>query len=759
MLKKLLFIFILIFSVFGFAACDGGETPDIDITESVGVPTNLAVNGKVLTWDAVATATGYIVYVNGEEKQTVTTTSYDFSSLSGDNLLFQVVAKAPKGTNDSVKSSTVAYMANPQAEITAINVVLGEMMGEAPEGVAEELVRKGMTGTQAQAMKAAFEVMQTEMDTAEGDPKLTNAAMKKFLATDMNIEAVAGAGLVMMLPQLDNSILNIQDEIDYYQDMIDEYGPDEYYESRVDEYTEQKQMMVDMKAMIEDSRDELALVVANTVNYLVDFQSKITDTLIDKIVDLVETEDTTQLSASEIIVVKDEVVDLLLDNLPASADLALVFKVFGAFAGEMLDNTDFSSLLTNASAQFSASTLLSIEFALKMIDSFDLAFFTDVLEHVNSEEVEQVVQSEIAILVISQVKEFKDANQALLDQIDAIFTDQQKEDLYNGYFDAMMELTNKYMGMSSMSVMVFPYATMISGSEVFEDMADKFLTKFVDSDGELLRKIVIANSFTFDYDYENWEQINFRNEATGEVYADEVSYYEAEQEANVAITKEAITYYAPTLGTLTNDQINSVIDMVVEGVPVSDLALQTGKTELEIQTIVDLAETLLRNATVDANTLLKNFMNYVVANDLITKAKEMDDHIENYYVTTYGEDYFNNPNFYDDEYERNYSVIFVAKHANTFFNSANKTLVENVITDIATFAKNEEIYSLIQMTLTEVTDMETLVNDVFDDLILLSATIKDYNAANLTAAQLLKIEEFLTAFESLGENDDIPSKE
>ncbi|MDD3106332.1 MAG: hypothetical protein PHP65_00805, partial [Bacilli bacterium] len=310
-----------------------------------------------------------------------------------------------------------------------------------------------------------------------------------------------------------------------------------------------------------------------------------------------------------------------------------------------------------------------------------------------------------------------------------------------------------------MSVMVFPYATMISGSEVFEDMADKFLTKFVDSDGELLRKIVISNSFTFDYDDENWELINFRNEATGEVYADEDAYYEAEQEARNAIIKEAITYYAPTLGTLTNDQINSVIDMVVEGVPVSDLALQTGKTELEIQTIVDLAETLLRNATVDANTLLKNFMNYVVANDMITKVIEMDDHIENYYVTTYGEDYWEDPDYFDDEYERNYSVIFVAKHANTFFNSANKTLVENVITDIATFAKNEEIYSLIQMTLTEVTDMETLVNDVFDDLILLSATIKDYNAANLTAAQLLKIEEFLTAFESLGENDDITSKE
>ncbi|HOH18666.1 MAG TPA: hypothetical protein PK087_05025, partial [Bacilli bacterium] len=104
MFKKLLFIFLLIFSVFGLAACDGDDTPDVDKTESVDVPINLAISGKVLTWDAVEKATGYIVYVNDVEKKTVTTTSYDFSSLSGENLIFQVVAKAPKGMNNSAKS-------------------------------------------------------------------------------------------------------------------------------------------------------------------------------------------------------------------------------------------------------------------------------------------------------------------------------------------------------------------------------------------------------------------------------------------------------------------------------------------------------------------------------------------------------------------------------------------------------------------------------------------------------------------------------
>ncbi|HOH18525.1 MAG TPA: hypothetical protein PK087_04295, partial [Bacilli bacterium] len=107
MLKKFLFIFLLLFSVFGLAACNDDNKPKE--TESVDVPVNLVISDKVLTWDAVAKATGYIVYVNDVEKATVTTTSYDFSALSEEKLVFQVVAKAPKGMTNSQKSAALSY--------------------------------------------------------------------------------------------------------------------------------------------------------------------------------------------------------------------------------------------------------------------------------------------------------------------------------------------------------------------------------------------------------------------------------------------------------------------------------------------------------------------------------------------------------------------------------------------------------------------------------------------------------------------------
>ncbi|MGD9604829.1 MAG: hypothetical protein AB7V00_01575 [Bacilli bacterium] len=749
MFKKLLFIFLLIFSVFGLIACDGGEnTDDIDTTENIDVPVNLAITAKTLTWDAVVGATGYIIYVNNEEKQTVTTTSYDFSSLSGDNLVFQVVTKAPSGMDNSAKSVTIAYMANPTAEITAINLVLDQMIPNGPEGIAEELVRKGVTGTNMQTLKTAFDLLRTEINAAQNDPLLVNAAVKKFLATDISYEAIVSAGLVAMVPQMDYQIAEVQEEITYYQDMIDEYGPDEYYESRVSELNEQKTIMTDMKSMLVDSRDEMVLVASNTIQYLIDFQKQITNDLITKIDDIVEAENTSELTAAEFVVVKDEIIDLFLENMPSLDDLALVYELLATGYGQLLESNEFTTLLSSSSASFAATTKLSMEFMLKLLDSFDNAFFTEVLALVNGDNSDEVIGSEIAILVVTYVKNFKDDNEALIDAIEAVFTEAQKEALYQGYMQTVAALIEK-SGADVGTIIIssdITYAMMNDVQAVFEDMMDKLVTKFVGTDGELLRKIVIVNSFTYDYNWQTYEPENYRNVATGETYADEDAYYEARAEADFVVLKEAISYYAPTLGTLTDNQITSIIDLLVAGVPVSEIALQLEMTVIEAQAIVDLVEGLLRSVLPDLNNLVKGIMNYIVSNDIITKMQTLQSDIESYFVTTYGANYYDNPAYYEDDYESSVTAIFMAKHLNSFFTSANQTLVRGIITDVATFAKNESIYSFMEATLTDITDAETKLNDVFDDLISLSAIIKDYNASALTTEQILKIQELTDLF-------------
>ncbi|HNZ50195.1 MAG TPA: hypothetical protein PLW60_00130 [Bacilli bacterium] len=705
----------------------------------ISAPVNLEISGKVLTWDAVKQATGYIIYVNDVEKATVTTTSYNFSALTGDKLVFQVVAKAPKGMNNSAKSVMIAYIANPTAEITAVKNLLDEIMPEVSDIAAEELVRKGMTGADVEALKAAVETLLADMEAADGDPVLSNAALKTFLATKFNIEALVSTGLVLAGPGIDEEIANIEEEIDWYQNEIDQYGPSDYYQSRIDELTNEKEMLINMKAMIASSRDEMVLVATKTVDYLITLQTKVTDDFILNVQNLVESNGPRFLTADEIVVVKDEFVDLFMDNLPSVDDLKLVYELLATGYGQFLEDNDLTALLSDLSTAFATSTNLSIKFSLKMLDAFDKAFFEEVLALVNGEDSEQIVQSEIIILVITYLKNFKDANQALIDEIEAVFTDEQKESLYQGYLQTMLKIMETSGGELPFSLagMQLSYALIEGSFAVFEDMMDKALTKFVTTDGELLRKIVISDSFVYDWDWENDVEYYY-NEATGETYDNWDDFYNAQNEAELAVIKEALTYYAPTLGTLSNAQITTLIDMIVASVPVEAIATELDMTADEAQALVDLAEGLLGDVLPNLHTLVKNYMDYVVTNDLITKIKALEETIASYE----GEDF--------EEYDHNMTIIFISKHLDAFLTSANQSLVRGIISDVATFVKDESIYPLLgASSVADVTEMETMVNDTFDELVTLVSVIKDYNAETLTLEQEEKIIDFSSLVEFL----------
>ncbi|HBP26237.1 MAG TPA: hypothetical protein DD618_04725 [Acholeplasmatales bacterium] len=294
------------------------------------------------------------------------------------------------------------------------------------------------------------------------------------------------------------------------------------------------------------------------------------------------------------------------------------------------------------------------------------------------------------------------------------------------------------------------YAVMNGASDVFDDMTDKLLEKFVATDGELLRKIVISNSFECDYNYMNYMCENFRNTATGETYANENDYYEAQDLAEMNVIKEALTYYAPTIGTMTDSQITSLIDLLAEAAPVEQLVSEQGMTLAEAQAFVDLVEATLRSVAPDAHDLITNFMAYVVDEDLVHEIDTLQDSIETYYVTAYGENYYENPDYFEDDYEENATTIFICKHFNAFFNSANQALARGLITDLATLAKNESVYTMMEMTLDQVNSLETQINDAFDGAITKAAIIKDYNPASLTTAQLDEIAALQALFQGIG---------
>ena len=103
-----------------------------------------------------------------------------------------------------------------------------------------------------------------------------------------------------------------------------------------------------------------------------------------------------------------------------------------------------------------------------------------------------------------------------------------------------------------------------------------------------------------------------------------------------------------------------------------------------------------------------------------------------------------------EEYDHNMTIIFISKHLDAFLTSANQSLVRGIISDVATFVKDESIYPLLgASSVADVTEMETMVNDTFDELVTLVSVIKDYNAETLTLEQEEKIIDFSSLVEFL----------
>jgi hypothetical protein len=86
-----------------FEVTDGGENNDLS------TPSNVVITDDMITWDAVADATGYTVMI-GTESYTTSTNSYDLSSLGLSPGEYSVTVKANNATDSSSASSAVSYV-------------------------------------------------------------------------------------------------------------------------------------------------------------------------------------------------------------------------------------------------------------------------------------------------------------------------------------------------------------------------------------------------------------------------------------------------------------------------------------------------------------------------------------------------------------------------------------------------------------------------------------------------------------------------
>ncbi len=731
-MKKLVFMFLMAFAIIGFIGCNNNPV-DVDLTEFVAAPTNLSISGTTLSWDAVEGAKGYIIYVNDEEEATVKTNSYNFGSLVGSVLIFKVQTQAPSGYKDSALSVSIAYMANKAQEITSINTVLSDQgMSSIPDGFAEELANKGMTSADLDALITAAMTFSEAVSAPGADMLDINAALKTFMETNLNVEALLSAVLVTVAPgAIDNQISQLEDQLASY------VGYEEYYADTIAELESEILLYQNLATALSESDEATLLALTETINYLIAFQADIDNAFLTKIDDLVndETMSFATLDPDEVIVIKNEFVAILRENIPTMEQMVLLFEVANIYSELMTSESETEIVFPDYTAKYAAQAILMFQAGIEFVDTFDLAFVTEVktLGIDMSEDNPEMFGAELGILFTEYVDKYLNDNQDLMDQIDEVFTQAEKAEMFNVFLsslDTLVPSQDVESGMSQSAI----YMTLLEGIQnltyeqvdaiynIFDTASDALLNSFVETDGEIVRQIVIMNGYEYDY-FED----SYQNYVLDEVYADFEEYDNARYLTQAQLFNEVLIHLGVVVDELTDDDITAIVDLLMVVLPFDALVDSEQLTTTQLATFKTNVENLLTEQLPNLLQLGKNAFKYISDEEMMDNLlAEMPD----------------NP--FTDENSMYFYVIFFADYYYGLMGTTNKNLVTDISSGVFTFMKTAEYRQLSGMLLTDITNVESAFNDALNFTISETNVFRNYNADPnaLTLAQMNRIDSF-----------------
>jgi len=725
-MKKLLFILLGFIVVLGLAGCNNDPSDiDVNLDEFVGVPTNLSISGTILSWDAVENADGYTVYVNGDDDHNVNTNSFNFGSISGDRLIFQVRTRAPRGLQDSALSASIAYMANRSSEIAGVESALATLGFEVPDGFADEMVDKGMLASEAQDLFDAMEQFMEDMDNDDMSPDDVYTALNDLLAEVDNVEAFVSAVVKVLLPAM---LPSMEEDNEMYADLMDE---------------------------IEDNPDQIVLAITSTIDYFISIEEMISQDLIDTLSSISEADSPDDLNASEINLVKEEMVNILRETMPTMEDMMLMFNVYDILLTAAGSVIEITNSVENYQEKMSAQMLYSIEAYINFLDTMDEDYFTDVIDFIGSEDGPEAGIVEVFILSVKYFAEFKTDNQDLLDMISEVFTDAEKELMFNDYVDGITEA--ELMGPAE-SIGLFlselNFQDMLDFEDSMGNVFDAVLDAFVVTDGEFLRLAYVAGSYeyNYDYDYETDTEIEtYTNTAKNTNYSSNEEYNYNQRYDSLRFGAELATFIDLVISGINYEDYVSVVTTLsgIVGMYVETMFNTLSSIQMTASTVFDYSQILMdamdmfmTNSGEDQFDLIKTVVSFIVDEDIFGELLVNAQNEYQYFVGEYGAAFYSEDDYYYDEYEDYANVIYQADIYDRFMTSGNRSDIEGIISDFLDVLASEDLTEETGITSVKVTQMESAISDLFDFVDDNVGDIKNIDPADMSTADYTAIDDF-----------------
>ena len=728
-MKKLFLVFIMLFSVLGFVAC-GGNPSEIEISydEQIAFPTNLSIDGKTLSWDVVENAAGYYVFADGVEVKEVKTNSYDFSSLEGTRIIFTVVTKAPKGMQDSAQSASVAYVENKEQEVAAMQLALTENLPmELDPGFAEELVNKGMLASELEDMIDALEAFVEDMNSVNNMNE-GFAAIDTMMESVENPEAIISAVVKYLLPDLlEEQITMLEDDQAYYQGEIDadrDYWG--YYEERVSEIANEIAALQQLQQMLVDSSDEVVKTVLFVVDYIMSIEEMITEDLIAKIQNLSETEGPEDLNVAELVLIKTEIVNIMRTTMPESTDVILAINTLYSMTAILEEMQDEQFGEMGSLEKMAGTKLLSFEAFINYVDNFDEAFFNELKTILTSTDHEYTQQAKVVTLVIEYFDNYLEENQDLLDQIDAVYTEEEKEAMFNDYVETLEEALAEEGAVIDLAFI--NYNQLMTVGEIFDEAFNDLLDAFVASDGALLLLIAEMQEYDDDFYSQNWETRDWdEHDYNSTIYQFKIMN-EVVNLLNAVVSERSQEDFEAVRG-LIIDYVGFVVPLMVGDI--MNIASGT-EMSMDFTSIITDVETFMNNTTEEQYGLIQNIFAYLDDEDVFL-------------------DY---ANAYETLYEDNYDAIY--SEDNDYFLFAFLMDVYDGLVDTETRGYLDGIIDAVIVLLENemladqgIDAYPDLVTDILDYLDTVSGEVAGFDYTNLTTANKTRIDEIMTEIQDI----------
>lgn len=695
-MKRFVILLFVIMASFSLVACQKTTTTTTTtpvVTERLNAPTNLQITNKTLQWDAVPNATSYDIYINDVFHSTKTTTSFDFSAVSGNQLVFRVVAKGNQ-ILPSLHSASVAYVANAAQEAQSIYFYMQDFMPGASMEVANEMVRKGMTGTEFLALKTSMDTLMTDLTALESITDI-HTAINPLVTGNYNFEALISGLLMTMELNTDNPLA---------------------------------------QAIAEGGHEEVVLILVRLIDFIQSFQQALTPSILGQLDEFVES-DIESITAQEIVVLRDEMVAIFESTLPTTADFVLLYELVAT----MVDSMGGSSVLVE-NIRSNATTLatanhMSIEFYLDYIDSLSLSFFQSFLDIMSDPISAEMKAVEWNILQIKSTKAFMDSHQTQIEEIKNLLPVAQQQLLFSQFQDSIagilesLQVEQMVVNPLVDVIQTLTFAQMQALSQLDQEISQTILSYLVMTDGELLRLQAIAGGFYTTYD--QYGNATYENSVTSATYLTYTSYYRAHEQASLRAATEGVNLLAEVLTSISESDLRILLDFVIATTPLTVLGMETSQDATPFQSAL---EDYLDSNLAVIHELLLAMVNQLKNNQVMNGIQNALNAVHNYQVGLWGPDYRTNYSR-DQELEEFAVKIYLAGEIDEFMSVTNKTKVETLITNVFEELKKPDVAAFFEMEASEMNNLRDSFLDLLDLFVSEAGELKDFSFTSLTESQ------------------------